>query len=519
MVNLAGQVVPDQAMLSVRPMLSPVPVYPASRPVRQEGCVREIRSFGGCGDCMRWFLNSASAVGVVAALLVAQWAVPMAIADGVAATSYKRETASSRSRETPTVRAIRLASPAVVNLHGQKTVRAAARTSGGDSSRQVNGMGTGVVIDERGFVVTNYHVVQDVGDINVTLHDGTSTRADLIASDARSDLALVKLRVDQPLPTIPRGRSDDLMIGETVIAIGNAFGYVHTSTQGIISALHRDIPVNETQEYRDLIQTSAGINPGNSGGPLLNIDGEMIGVNVAVRVGAQQIAFAIPIDQVLDTVTDMVARDNDRRGLIGMSGQSDGRGGFRLTSVASGGAAEAGGLKRGDRITMVGQIPVLDELQCALSLMELHRLGDTRVEFERDGDTYETNLVANSVSQTSETVSGRAWSVLGVTTRPLSQDATRQLNSRLRTEYRGGLAVTNVRSGSAADQEGIRTGDILLGIHSWETASTDDLAGILDHPRIRRGGEAKFFIVRRNQTLFGHMRLAAQTDAITSSRR
>jgi serine protease Do len=228
----------------------------------------------------------------------------------VTATSFRSSEASMRDtrstgrssrslRETPTVAAIRRASPSVVNLHGQKTIRTTAASMAGgapDSFRQVNGMGTGVVIDPRGYVITNYHVVEDVNELNVTLHNGEATRADLIASDPQSDLALVKLRGQGPFPTIPRGHSDDLMIGETVIAIGNAFGYVHTSTEGIISALHRDVPVNETQQYRDLIQTSAGINPGNSGGPLLNIDGEMIGVNVAVRVGAQQIAFAIPID-------------------------------------------------------------------------------------------------------------------------------------------------------------------------------------------------------------------------------
>ena len=172
-------------------------------------------------------------------------------------------------------------------------------------------MGTGVVIDPRGYVITNYHVVEDVDDIRVTLHNGETTSAELVAARVRKDLALIKVNTEQPLPTIPRGTSSDLMVGESVIAIGNAYGYVHTSTQGIISALHRDVPVNDTQDYHDLIQISAGINPGNSGGPLLNIDGEMIGVNVAVRVGAQQIAFAIPIDQVVEIVTEMIEEHND----------------------------------------------------------------------------------------------------------------------------------------------------------------------------------------------------------------
>ncbi len=142
-------------------------------------------------------------------------------------------------RETPTVLAIRRASPAVVNIHGQKTVRETASgiagAGGADSFRQVNGMGTGVVIDSRGYVITNYHVVEDVDDIRVTLQNGETTSANLIASRIRSDLALIKVKADRPLPTIPRGTSSDLMVGETVIAIGNAFGYVHTSTEGIIA--------------------------------------------------------------------------------------------------------------------------------------------------------------------------------------------------------------------------------------------------------------------------------------------
>jgi serine protease Do len=282
--------------------------------------------------------------------------------EGVTATSFRSGSSdtlsrSTRSRETPTVTAIRRASPSVVNLHGQKTLRggnvSTIGSGGGDVARQVNGMGTGVVIDSRGYVVTNYHVVEDVNEINVTLHNGDTTRADLVASDPSSDLAVVKLRGRGPFETIARGHSNDLMIGETVIAIGNAFGYVHTSTTGIISALHRDIPLNDTQSYHDLIQTSAGINPGNSGGPLLNIDGEIIGINVAVRVGAQQIAFAIPIDQVLDTVTAMINRQNDRRFVIGMRGEADLEGGLRIVDLSESGSARQGGIQRGDRLLKI----------------------------------------------------------------------------------------------------------------------------------------------------------------------
>ncbi|WP_146391439.1 trypsin-like peptidase domain-containing protein [Allorhodopirellula solitaria] len=424
--------------------------------------------------------------------------------------------ASSRrsNRETPTVAAIRRASPSVVNLHGHKTVRQAVSSIGGaapDVARQVNGMGTGVVIDPRGYVVTNYHVVEDVFEINVTLQDGSTTTADLVVSDPASDLALVKLRGSGPFPTIPRGHSNDLMVGEPVIAIGNAFGYVHTSTVGIVSALHRDIPVNETQSYRDLIQTSAGINPGNSGGPLLNIDGEMIGLNVAVRVGAQQIAFAIPIDQVLDTVTEMVSRHNDRRFVIGMNGTSEQDGGLRIVGLSKGGSAQLGGLQTGDRIMKINEDNIDTELQYALAVLDAEPGQKLRMEFQRDEETYETFVATlPATAASADPIASLAWQVIGVAVRPAGDAFTRRMNSQLKTSYRGGLLITDVRPGSAADQQSLRSGDVLLGIHSWQTSSLGDLAEILQHPEIRQGPNAKFYIVRRDQTLFGHMQLAAQ---------
>ena len=129
-------------------------------------------------------------------------------------------------------------------------------------------MGTGVIIDRRGLIITNYHVVDAVEKIEVTLADGTTAIAKLINYDPETDLAMIKINVGRDLPVIHIGRSDDLLRGETVVAIGNPFGYQNTVTVGIISALHRDIPVNGTQQYTDLIQTNADINPGNSGSVL-----------------------------------------------------------------------------------------------------------------------------------------------------------------------------------------------------------------------------------------------------------
>ena len=228
-------------------------------------------------------------------------------------------------RETPIVKAVQRARGAVVNIRGEKTVAIAApaRRPTPDAGRRVNGMGTGVVIDSRGYIMTNYHVVDGVREILVTLADGQRHVAKLVARDLETDLAVIKIDARTPLPVIPFGTSSDLMTGETVIAVGNAYGYEHTVTRGIVSALHRAVQVSDAQFYDDLIQTDASINPGNSGGPLLNIDGEMIGINVAVRAGAQGIGFAIPVDKVTAVAVGLLASCNAGKVRIGMASAND----------------------------------------------------------------------------------------------------------------------------------------------------------------------------------------------------
>ena len=429
--------------------------------------------------------------------------------------AQSQQRAISSSRETPTVMAIRRASPAVVNIHGQKTIRNSAAgmagAGGPDSFRQVNGMGTGVVIDPRGYVITNYHVVEDVEEIQVTLQSGETTTAELISSRIRNDLALIRVNTDEPLPTIPRGTSSDLMVGESVIAIGNAYGYVHTSTEGIISALHRDVPVNEQQDYQDLIQISAGINPGNSGGPLLNIDGEIIGIIVAVRVGAQQIAFAIPIDQVVNIVTDMIDQYNENRLATGLrtdGGPRDGDG-VTVAHVSASSPAARDGLKPGDRVVRVGSQPVDDRLDFALAMLNARVGEELELEVEREGQNVQLAMRADA-SQGAASSTELAWQIIGIQAKPVPESTMRRMNARMQTKHRGGLLISAVRPGSAADNQGIRPGDILLGIHGWQTASLSDLAGILEHPEIKQGTKALFYIVRREQHYSGQMQLAAQ---------
>src|SRR5207253_11512598 len=153
----------------------------------------------------------------------------------------------------------------------------------------------------------NYHVVDEVQSLRARLVDGTTCRATVLAADKESDLAVIKIDPPRPLQTVTLGTARDLMLAERVIAIGNAYGYEHTVTVGHVSALKRDVTLNKEVSYKSLIQTQTPINPGNSGGPLFNKLGEVVGVNVAIRAGAQNIAIAIPVDAMIVKAADMMS--------------------------------------------------------------------------------------------------------------------------------------------------------------------------------------------------------------------
>src|SRR5215471_110613 len=195
-------------------------------------------------------------------------------------------------RETPTVLAVRKTREGIVTLKVQK------------KTARKETIGTGIIVDERGYIVTNRHVIQNATQINVVHHDKSTHTAELDFDEASHDLAVVKIKTSKQLKVLRLGPASDLMVGEEVIAIGNPFGYENSVSEGIISAVGREIEMPGGVTLTDLIQTTASINPGNSGGPLLNINGELIGINVALRQDAQGIAFATnanTVQQVLNT--------------------------------------------------------------------------------------------------------------------------------------------------------------------------------------------------------------------------
>jgi serine protease Do len=426
----------------------------------------------------------------------------------------------SSERITPVVLAVRQARPSVVSIRGQKTVTTPAESGdSGDTPRQVNGMGTGTVVDERGYILTNYHVVSDVRRIEVTLDDGRGYIAELVAFEAAADLAIIKIPTTKPLTVIRIGTSSDLMEGESVIALGNAFGYEQTVTRGIISALGRDVQVSETQSYEDLIQTDASINPGNSGGPLLNIDGEMVGVNVAVRAGAQGIGFAIPVDSALGVATRMLNVQRLRGRWHGMITrcEDESSGPVRVTKVEPSSPAEKVGIQAGDEIVRVGPISTVRPLDVERALLDRASGESVTVEVRRNGESMELNL-ALAESRTAPIVAAaprpagmseeatRVWELLGINV----SEEPRSTFERRNTRYRGGMRVTDIRPSGPAAQEGILPGDILVGMHKWETASSQDIQYIITRPNLAEMGKLKFYVLRGDSTLYGHINVAAK---------
>ena len=413
---------------------------------------------------------------------------------------------ASELRKTPIVKAVGRARPSVVNIRGEKTVGGSGSELGrADAGRRVNGMGTGVVIDPRGYIVTNYHVVDGVRQIQITLCDGDQYTADLIARDPETDLAIIKIPATERLPVITLGTSADLMPGEPVVAVGNAYGYEHTVTRGIISALHRAVQVSDAQFYEDLIQTDASINPGNSGGPLLNIDGEMIGINVAVRAGAQGIGFAIPVDKMLSVATRLLAARNIKNAWHGVvlakDARDDGPGSI-VTSVDKESPAAKAGLQAGDVITTVGQMEIDGPLSFHRAMMERSSGERVKLSVRRDDERLEVDLALADAPDQPKPSPSPSWQALGLELKPIPPDEFRK---RFRTRYRGGLTVTAVRPNSPAADEGVRQGDVLVGMHIWETIKLENVAYILNRPDFAGLTPVKFFILRGKDTLYGYL--------------
>lgn len=441
------------------------------------------------------------------------------------------ESGVSSVRVTPIVKAVQRAKRSCVNIHSEKRAKKADVLFSAGRDKKISGMGTGIIVDERGYIVTNFHVVRDVESLRVTLDDGTAFDARVISFDSREDLAIIKIESTKPLTVMPFGTSSDLMLAEDVLAIGNAFGYEHTVTRGIISHIGRDVEVDEEQSYHNLIQIDAAINPGNSGGPLLNSAGDVIGINVAIRAGAQRIGFAIPIDDARVVISRLLSIEKLEKTYHGIEVADFKRGAERkllVRQARDGSPGAMAGLKPGDVIRGVGEALIIDAADLERTLLGHHagEIIDLRIERAGIDERLELEIAALSPEQSvpvrrtlpnralpdviaaapsvaANSRSDRIWKVVGLRVNKLPAD-----NAAFKGQpYKGGLVVTAVRPQSPAARNGVRKGDVLVGLHLWETISPENITFVLNHPQFSDFNPLKFFILRERETLYGHFEL------------
>ena len=348
--------------------------------------------------------------------------------------------------------------------------------------------GSGVIIDKKGLVLTNHHVINTAQTIQVTLHDQRVYTAELVASDPRTDLAVIQIQGEGPFTAAQFNTSDSVEVGEWVIAVGHPFNFPFTVTAGIVSALgRRGLAQNEIQDY---IQTDVAVNPGSSGGPLFNTNGEVVGINTAIfspdkeNLASAGISFAIPAAMALDIGLQLASGEPIAASGIGVrtttadASKQENRSGARITRVVAGSPAEAAGLRRGDVIFAVNGRPVSgsDDFK---GMVQARKVGSKlRIRFGRGSkeitaivDTMDANLIGASSSSNSTVLSQWAGLFLANAT----QENLTDRGISLPPSERGGVLVTQVQPESPAAKAGLLAGDVLLKISNSSIESVDDL--------------------------------------------
>ena len=398
------------------------------------------------------------------------------------------------NRRTPLVRAVEKVSPAVVNIYTTEIFRSARnpfRNFGNNlfdqffkdflppTKSQKRSLGSGIIINDEGFILTNEHVIAKAAKIHVVLSDKQEFDASVIGADIKSDLAIIKINSGKSLPYVEMGRSDDLMIGEQVLAIGNPFGLQHTVTTGIISALNRNIRAGKNMVYSDFIQVDASINPGNSGGPLLNINGSLIGINTAIFQKAEGIGFAIPIDHARRIVDELIRYGKVRRGWLGVSVQEldaqllrhfqlDRQKGVLVVRVADRSSAGKAGLKRGDIIIAIDDHEVRDKSDFRGRTASYTMGSSIRFSILRDGKMMERRVHVTSIPKGYVKEFTRNW--FGLRVQENSEPFARA--NRLVTSK--GVVVMEVIPNSAAGKIGINPGDIIRQMNQKRVDNEED---------------------------------------------
>jgi len=412
---------------------------------------------------------------------------------------------------------VKKVSPAVVNIATRGTIHEKSPSNplledpffrrffevppeGGSRERSFQSAGSGVIFDARnGYIVTNAHVVENATEITVTLQDGRDLKAQVVGMDVPSDVAVLRVKSDG-LSQIALGDSTKIEVGDFVLAIGNPFGLQHTVTSGIISGLSRS-GINP-DGYEDFIQTDASINPGNSGGALVNLRGELIGINTAILArggGNIGIGFAIPVNMARNVVDQLIKYGAVKRGQLGVSMYTvtpdiahslglPNAAGALVSKVVEGSPADHAGIRSGDVITQVNGQPVKSNSELR-NIIGLLRVGDkVEIGYVRDGKSMHTTAV---IADSSPGVTSAAVSI------------HKGLDGAILTDApdAGGALVRSVESGSAAAQAGLKADDVIVGANRGHVGNVHELeqhakgTGVLVL-EVRRGGSTLLIPLR-----------------------
>jgi serine protease Do len=337
-------------------------------------------------------------------------------------------------------------------------------------------LGSGFIISDDGYIFTNNHVVENTDKILVKISDGKEYEAKIIGTDSKTDIALIKIKPDNGLPTVEIGDSDVVRVGEWVIAIGNPFGLEQTVTAGIVSAKGRVIGAGA---YDNFIQTDASINPGNSGGPLFNMQGKVIGINTAIVAQGQGIGFATPINMAKSILADLKTKGKVTRGWLGISIQDisediaksmnyKNKGGVLVTDVFKDDPADKAGLKVGDIITEINGKAIKDTHDLLLTIAALHVGEKASIKALRDSKEISFQLVVAERKDKPEiALTKKTGGYFGINAQEITKDLAKQLG----ISHDAGLIVTDVEEGSPADNVGIQPHDIILQVNKVKVTS------------------------------------------------
>ncbi len=348
--------------------------------------------------------------------------------------------------------------------------------------------GSGFIISADGTVVTNNHVVKNAASVSVTLSDGTELPARVIGTDPRSDIAVLKIKTDKPLPFIALGDSASVRPGEWVIAMGNPFGLGGTVTAGIVSALGRDIG---SGPYDDYIQVDAPINQGNSGGPLFTQDGKVVGINTAILSptgGSVGIGFAIPASMVREVVAQLQDKGSVVRGYLGVESQKidadmanalhltgDAVHGALIATVADDSPAQAAGLEPGDVVVAVNGAPVKQPRDLAVAVAEIKPGSKATLSVLRDGEKRDLKVTIATLKEDrpvhGDAVGDAGPQGLGIALAAITPEIREQLDLPKGVK---GAVIAGIRSGSVAEQVGLHPGDVVLGVGGHAVTSPDE---------------------------------------------